>query len=258
MDSLIQIVENEPRVSAITIAENTQNEYDSIRKLIKRYSLELKEFGNIPFTDLKSEKQIQGRSKEVAMLSEPQATLLITFLKNSETVVKFKVALVKAFYELKNEKQNCNQLQPQTLSPDLPYTGGSVGHILHGYGVNPNTLLTVKMITKLEKMFGAKNVREYYSNLLNIKVDDALAELTDAKDGISYFIDTKIELDGTSRVTTQDLYDTYCLWIKDYPDLDEKLSRSQFTKHFAISIGHKAKQIMLNGARPYVFCVKVL
>ncbi|MEC7119676.1 MAG: hypothetical protein VXW65_07225 [Pseudomonadota bacterium] len=37
--------------------------------------------------------------RRVAVLNEAQATLLMTLLKNTQTVVAFKVSLVKAFFE---------------------------------------------------------------------------------------------------------------------------------------------------------------
>ncbi|MCO0824860.1 hypothetical protein NGA80_01095 [Streptococcus suis] len=40
---------------------------------------------------------------EVPILNEQQATLLITFLKNTEQVANFKENLVKAFFELRKE-----------------------------------------------------------------------------------------------------------------------------------------------------------
>ena len=47
MNALIQIINDEPRVSALTIAENTNNKYASVRDLINRHSEKLKQFGDI-------------------------------------------------------------------------------------------------------------------------------------------------------------------------------------------------------------------
>ncbi len=50
----------------------------------------------------------RGRPTKVYYLNEQQATLLMTFLDNSEIVVKFKVELVKQFYHMRQillEKQ---------------------------------------------------------------------------------------------------------------------------------------------------------
>jgi len=102
----IDVIRNEPRVSAMIIADNTNTRYESIRDLIRKYKAELENFGEIPFADFKSAKQIQGRIKQVAELNEQQATLLITFLKNTKEVVAFKVNLIKAFFLMKEKLEN--------------------------------------------------------------------------------------------------------------------------------------------------------
>jgi len=102
----IDVIGNEPRVSAIAIADNTNVKYESIRDLVKRYDTELKQFGDIHVADLKSATDSLGRqnkSKLVPLLNEQQSTLLITFLKNTEIVVTFKVNLVKAFFLMKEK-----------------------------------------------------------------------------------------------------------------------------------------------------------
>ena len=42
------------------------------------------------------------RKREVAYLNEPQTTLLLTYMKNTEKIRHFKKALVKAFYKAVN------------------------------------------------------------------------------------------------------------------------------------------------------------
>lgn len=44
-----------------------------------------------------------GRPETIALLNEQQATLLVTYCKNTEVVRKFKVALVKAFYDMRQK-----------------------------------------------------------------------------------------------------------------------------------------------------------
>ena len=54
------------------------------------------------------------QNREIAFLNEQQTTLLITFMTNTPKVVKFKIALVKAFYEMRQALAQ----QTQTYSPD--------------------------------------------------------------------------------------------------------------------------------------------
>lgn len=45
----------------------------------------------------------RGRPRKIYHLNEQQATLLITYLDNTKPVREFKVALVKAFFEMRDE-----------------------------------------------------------------------------------------------------------------------------------------------------------
>jgi phage regulator Rha-like protein len=98
MSELVLLHHNEPMTTSLAIAEGTQNTHESIIKLVRKYVEDLQEFGTFGFEIQKS----GGRHTEFAYLNEPQATLLITYLRNNEIVRRFKIALVKAFYELRD------------------------------------------------------------------------------------------------------------------------------------------------------------
>lgn len=98
MSELVLLHHNEPMTTSLAIADGTENTHQAIMKMVKTYVSQLQEFGEVGF---QIRLNPQGSPTEFAFLNEPQATLLITFLRNSEIVVKFKVALVKAFYELR-------------------------------------------------------------------------------------------------------------------------------------------------------------
>jgi hypothetical protein len=103
MNSIVKIVENEPRVSHRVIAENTDNEDKNVRKLIDKHIDSLKLFGQLSFemTTVTNSAGAKNNQKTY-YLNEQQATLLITFMRNSQKVIEFKIALVKAFYEMKD------------------------------------------------------------------------------------------------------------------------------------------------------------
>lgn len=98
MSELVLLHHNEPMTTSLAVAEGTENTHQAIMKMVKTYVSQLQEFGEVGF---QIRLNPQGSPTEFAFLNEPQATLLITFLRNSEIVVRFKVALVKAFYELR-------------------------------------------------------------------------------------------------------------------------------------------------------------
>lgn len=99
MTELVLLHHNEPMTTSLAIAEGTQNTHQAIMKMVRAYVEQLQKFGEVGF---QIRLNPQGSPTEFAFLNEPQSTLLITFLRNSEIVVAFKVALVQAFYELRN------------------------------------------------------------------------------------------------------------------------------------------------------------
>ena len=104
MSALIEKIENEFRVSHRVIAEQTDNDVISIRKMIDKYILEFKEFGHLSFKMTTVENSVGAKNEQKTYyLNEQQATFLMTLLRNSPKVVIFKKALVKAFYELKEK-----------------------------------------------------------------------------------------------------------------------------------------------------------
>lgn len=62
-----------------------------------------------------------GQKAKVYKLNEQQATLLITFLDNSEIVANFKTLLVKQFYEMRDElnKRNLNRAIEKPIKKTL-------------------------------------------------------------------------------------------------------------------------------------------
>lgn len=105
MNTLIEKIENEFRVSHRVVAEQTDNQEVAISNLINKYILEFKEFGIVHFKNEKTTNTDlgNGRPSKTYYLNEQQATFLMTLLRNSPKVVVFKKALVKAFYELKQK-----------------------------------------------------------------------------------------------------------------------------------------------------------
>jgi phage regulator Rha-like protein len=83
------------------LAEATENQHTSIVRLIKSKRKRLERFGTLRFMDLKSKNSKGGRPVKCYLLNEPQATLLITFLNNSEKVDDFKTELVRQFFEMR-------------------------------------------------------------------------------------------------------------------------------------------------------------
>ena len=122
--NIVELMDGEPRVSHRIIAEQTDNSQVSIRKLIDKYSANLELFGNLSFKMTSLERSTKtGVSRgfveeKTYFLNEQQSTLLLTFMRNNEVVIDFKVRLVRDFFKMRKELQNRASEETQ-LEKDL-------------------------------------------------------------------------------------------------------------------------------------------
>ncbi len=85
---------------SMIIAKQSENQHESVVRLISNNQKDLEEYGKIEFTDLKSGKR--GRPTRIYLLNERQSTLLLTYLDNTEPVKRFKKELVRAFFKMQD------------------------------------------------------------------------------------------------------------------------------------------------------------
>jgi phage regulator Rha-like protein len=107
-NTLLTILENQLLISHRTIAEFTKNKISSVQKLITENISELEEFGRLRFEiesgesfTAKQSLQPNYRPEKTYFLNEPQATLLLAFMRNNEIVKIFKIRLVKEFFKMR-------------------------------------------------------------------------------------------------------------------------------------------------------------
>ncbi|MFZ4843920.1 Rha family transcriptional regulator [Mycetocola saprophilus] len=98
--SVLETVNGEPRVSSLKVSERTEVEHRAVLQLVRSKQNELEVFGDLAF-EMRDRPGVPGPALQVALLNEPQSTLLMTFMRNSDAVVGFKVDLVKQFYAMK-------------------------------------------------------------------------------------------------------------------------------------------------------------
>jgi len=85
------------------IAECSQNDLDSVKRLIREHKKDLKEFGVFGFEIRKPPKGSKGgRPTKIYHFNEQQATYFITLLDNTETVNQFKKNLVHQFFAMRD------------------------------------------------------------------------------------------------------------------------------------------------------------
>jgi phage regulator Rha-like protein len=89
-----------PFTTSKVVAENGKVNHETVQRLIRNYTKDIEEFGKLGFEIRPMES---GQSEKIYKLNEEQATLLITYMKNTLPVRKFKKALVKQFYIMQKE-----------------------------------------------------------------------------------------------------------------------------------------------------------
>lgn len=122
MNDLITLHEGHPFTSSLAIAEGTENEHKAVIQLVRTYLDDFDSFGRVTFEMRPFATAGGTQAREVALLNEQQATLLLTYMRNSEVVRRFKRSLVHAFYEMAQRISSGAVQQfniPQTLPEAL-------------------------------------------------------------------------------------------------------------------------------------------
>lgn len=115
----MNLVTTNPEGQAVTtslaIAQGVGMPHKSVIQLTRQNLKDLNEFGLVAFEmRARLPGQHGGGNTEYALLNERQATLLITYMRNTALVREFKVHLVKAFYELAEQRRA--EFDPASLS----------------------------------------------------------------------------------------------------------------------------------------------
>jgi len=111
---------NELVISHRIIAEQTGNIKDSVTRIIRKHLTHLEKFGRVGFeiqsdSEVKENQKINPnyRAEKTYFLNESQATLLLTFMRNNEIIINFKVRLVQEFFKMRTQFQ-ISKLQKRT------------------------------------------------------------------------------------------------------------------------------------------------
>lgn len=178
------------------IAEYAGITHHAVNKTIREQLVRLKRARN-GLVEFKMQRRPSGRMAKVYLLNEQQATLLITFLKNTPRVADFKEELVRQFTVMKRElilrqakfelgKEFSKSLH-ETIkeSPAL----GEHGHLYvninklvykQALGVNVNELRKARDIPKTEAIThylssseadAVKRIKQQIRTLLEMKLD---------------------------------------------------------------------------------------
>lgn len=108
MEDLVYLSPNtkDPFTTSEVIAECAEVKHHAIQQLIQTHKDDFRSFGVIAFEMRKPPAGSKGgRPETIYHLNEQQATLLMTYLRNTEVVREFKKELVRQFYAMREELQ---------------------------------------------------------------------------------------------------------------------------------------------------------
>ncbi len=110
MKSIVHIQKNDLVVSIQDMADFSGNDYRSIRDLVRKNEISFGKLG------LSLPKELRFKS---VLLNEPQATFLITLMKNTKIVTEFKLSLVMEFYRMREQLCEVNRIQLETAHKEI-------------------------------------------------------------------------------------------------------------------------------------------
>lgn len=151
MNILVFMENNEIFTTSQAIAEGVQHNHSTVLKLIRK-SMDLDQLRDLKSKSLKT----KGRAAEVFYLTEEQATLIITLMKNTPVVRNFKSSLVKAFFKqrkllqkLLSQKDNAEWLEKREKTKNVRLEETDV----------------IKKFVNYATEQGSKNAHRYYANI---------------------------------------------------------------------------------------------
>lgn len=105
MNHLVFLAPNtqEPFTTSDVIAEFAEVKHHAIQQMIQKHESDFKEFGKLAFEMRPLPESRTKQKAKIYYLNEEQATLLMTYLKNTAQVRAFKKELVRQFYAMRFE-----------------------------------------------------------------------------------------------------------------------------------------------------------
>lgn len=98
---IVQVANGVPTTTSMRVANGTRNEHASVLRLIRDNLADFEEFGGVGFEIAPFDTAGGVQRREVAILNEEHATLLLTYMRNSDIVKDFKKRLVREFSRLR-------------------------------------------------------------------------------------------------------------------------------------------------------------
>src|SRR5690554_3386940 len=100
MSNIVMKINGELFTTSEQIAEGAGVQHKNVLETITKYMTDFERFGRVAFETRTLETAGGKQSRRVAILNEHQATLLLTYARNTDQVRRFKSDLVAAFYDM--------------------------------------------------------------------------------------------------------------------------------------------------------------
>ncbi|EMB5527460.1 phage regulatory protein [Campylobacter coli] len=156
---------------------------NSIQRLIRNYKQDLECFGELGF----ELQKIAKTNKKIYFLNEQQATLLLTYMKNSESVRNAKKVLVFAFYQMKEKLRSLEQEQEKARFKSLSDENLRLNSLNHHQKIGYKSQL--------------KQQKEHYENKIK---------------ALKYDLEHKKELSFKRKLSKEELLELRKILAKDY------------------------------------------
>ncbi|EKC6324999.1 phage regulatory protein [Campylobacter coli] len=156
---------------------------NSIQRLIRNYKQDLECFGELGF----ELQKIAKTNKKIYYLNEQQATLLLTYMKNSESVRNAKKVLVFAFYQMKEKLKNLEQEQEKARFKTLSDENLRLNSLNHHQKIGYKSQLAQQ--------------KEHYENKIK---------------ALKYDLEKKKELSFKRKLSKEELLELRKILAKDY------------------------------------------
>ncbi|MCE7145728.1 phage regulatory protein [Campylobacter coli] len=156
---------------------------NSIQRLIRNYKQDLECFGELGF----ELQKIAKTNKKIYYLNEQQATLLLTYMKNSESVRNAKKVLVFAFYQMKEKLRSLEQEQEKARFKSLSDENLRLNSLNHHQKIGYKSQL--------------KQQKEHYENKIK---------------ALKYDLENKKELSFKRKLSKEELLELRKILARDY------------------------------------------
>lgn len=115
MNDLVYLSPNteEPFTTSEVIAECAGVQHHTVTRLIQQHEKDFKEFGSLRFEIEVRRRKVGATTAKNYKLNEQQATLLLTYLRNTAAVIEFKKELVRQFFAMRKELMSIKTIKAE-------------------------------------------------------------------------------------------------------------------------------------------------